>query len=44
VTRSLRYAARILEIDLVDHVIVGDTKADPLGIGFSSFREHGHLL
>ncbi len=44
VTRGLREAARILEIQLLDHVIVGDAKADPRGIGFYSFREHAHLL
>ncbi len=41
VTRKLREAARILEIDLLDHVVVGDVKADPQGRGFYSFREAG---
>lgn len=41
VTRSLREAARILDIDLLDHVIVGDPKADPQGRGFYSFRDAG---
>ncbi len=43
VTRILREAARVIEIDLTDHVIVGDPKADPNGIGYYSFREVGML-
>lgn len=43
VTRKLREAAKILEIELVDHVIVGEAKADPLGRGTFSFREAGLL-
>ena len=43
VTRKLREAAKILEIELLDHVIVGDVKADPLGRGTFSFRESGLL-
>lgn len=41
VTRTLRDAARILGIDLLDHVIVGDKAADPTGLGYYSFREAG---
>ena len=41
VTRQLREAARVLDIELLDHVIVGDTKADPTGRGAYSFREAG---
>jgi hypothetical protein len=33
VTCKLREAAKILEIELLDHVIVGEAKADPLGRG-----------
>jgi len=43
VTRALREAAKVLQIELLDHVIVGDAKSDPLGRGFFSFREAGHL-
>jgi len=43
VTRSLRDAAKILQIELLDHVIVGDAKSDPQGRGYFSFREAGHL-
>jgi DNA repair protein RadC len=41
VTRQLREAAKIIDIELLDHVIVGDTKADPLNRGYYSFREAG---
>ncbi len=41
VTRGLREAAKILEIELLDHVVVGDVKSDPRGTGFYSFREAG---
>jgi DNA repair protein RadC len=43
VTRKLRDAAKILEIELLDHVIVGDVKADPVARGVFSFREAGVL-
>lgn len=42
-TRLLRDAARTLEIQLMDHVIVGRASADPTGRGFYSFRETGVL-
>jgi DNA repair protein RadC len=43
VTRVLRDSAKVLQIELLDHVIVGDAKSDPQGRGFFSFREAGHL-
>ncbi|MDI1320148.1 MAG: JAB domain-containing protein [bacterium] len=43
VTRQLRDAAKAVDIDLLDHVIVGRAAADPLGRGFYSFRESGVL-
>ena len=43
VTRMLREAAKVLDIELLDHVIVGDVKADPQGRGVYSFRESGLL-
>ena len=43
VTRALRDAAKIIDIELLDHVIVGDAKADPHGRGYYSFREAGVL-
>lgn len=43
VTRQLREAARTLDIQLLDHVIIGQAGADPCGRGFYSFRETGVL-
>jgi DNA repair protein RadC len=43
VTRQLREAARAVDIDLVDHVILGRAGADPTGRGYFSFREAGIL-
>jgi DNA repair protein RadC len=43
VTRQLREAARTLDIEMLDHVIVGQTAADPAGLGFYSFRTAGLL-
>ncbi len=43
VTRQLREAARTLDIELLDHVIVGQATADPLGLGYYSFRTAGLL-
>src|SRR5688572_30425030 len=41
VTRALREASRIIEIELIDHVIVGDVQADPANLGYYSFRAAG---
>ena len=43
ITRVLREAAKVIDIDLLDHVIVGDTNADPQKVGHYSFREAGLL-
>jgi DNA repair protein RadC len=43
VTRQLREASRTVDIPLLDHVIVGDKAADPLGRGYYSFRQAGLL-
>lgn len=43
VTRQLREASKALDIDLLDHVVCGDPKADPRGLGYYSFREAGVL-
>jgi len=43
VTRQLREAAKTVDIDLLDHVVVGRTAADPQGRGYYSFREAGVL-
>jgi DNA repair protein RadC len=41
VTRLIREAARTIDIDFVDHVIVGRAEADPNNRGWFSFREAG---
>jgi DNA repair protein RadC len=43
VTRALRDAAKVVDIELLDHIIVGDAKADPKKVGYYSFREAGLL-
>ena len=43
VTRQLREAAKTVDIALLDHVIVGQAGADPLGRGYYSFRVAGLL-
>lgn len=42
-TQQLSEASRIVEIDLLDHVILGTKGADPSGYGYYSFREAGIL-
>jgi len=41
VTRQLREAAKVIGIDLLDHIILGKKSNDPQGIGFYSFNEAG---
>ena len=41
VTRQLREAAKTVAIDFLDHVIVGDKRLDPRGLGFYSFKDNG---
>lgn len=43
VTRQLREAAKAVDIELLDHVVVGVAAADPQGRGYYSFRESGVL-
>lgn len=43
VTRRLREAARVIGIDLIDHIVLGHRKLDPRGIGFYSFNDAGLL-
>lgn len=42
-TRQLREAARAVDIDLLDHVILGQLATDPRGVGHYSFRQAGVL-
>ncbi len=41
VTRQLRESAKIIGIDLLDHIIVGHKQHDPHGLGYYSFNEAG---
>ena len=43
VTRQLKEASETLGIELLDHVIIGDTHSDPNGEGFYSFNDNGLL-
>lgn len=43
ITRQLRGAAEVVGIELLDHVILGQPGADPLGRGYFSFRGAGLL-
>lgn len=43
VTRQLREASRAIDIELIDHVIVGRPECDPRGVGHYSFRQAGIL-
>jgi len=43
VTRQLREAAKAVDIQLHDHVILGRVPADPRGLGYYSFRQAGLL-
>lgn len=41
VTRQLREAGKSLQIDLLDHVVLGQRNKDPQGNGFYSFNDAG---
>ncbi|MBC9888460.1 MAG: DNA repair protein RadC [Opitutae bacterium] len=43
VTRKLREAARIVDIDFIDHVVIGNPGQDPRSVGFYSFKDAGFL-
>ena len=43
VTRQLREAAKIMSIDLLDHLVCGNIENDPAGKGYYSFNEAGLL-
>lgn len=42
-TRQLREAAKVVQLDLLDHVIIGQSDHDPGGNGYYSFAESGLL-
>ena len=41
VTRQLREAAKVIGIDLLDHIVIGNRSRDPQGLGFYSFNDSG---
>lgn len=43
ITRILREAAKAVDIELIDHVIIGRVECDPRHVGHYSFREAGML-
>jgi DNA repair protein RadC len=43
VTRLIRDAARAIDVEFLDHVIIGRVDADPTGLGYYSFRAAGVL-
>lgn len=43
ITRQLREAAKIVDIDLIDHVILGHPEFDPQNRGYYSFKIAGVL-
>ncbi len=42
-TRVLKEASKTIEIEMLDHVIIGNKDDDPLGMGYYSFRNAGLL-
>ncbi|NDV63586.1 JAB domain-containing protein [Puniceicoccales bacterium CK1056] len=42
-TRQLREASKVVQLDLLDHVIIGQREHDPAGSGYYSFAESGIL-
>lgn len=43
VTRVMSEAAKVMQVDLVDHVVIGTKEDDPTGQGYFSFCEAGRL-
>jgi DNA repair protein RadC len=43
VTRQLRDAAKFMDIELIDHVVVGTIEDDPSRVGYFSFRSAGMI-
>ena len=42
-TRQMREAGKVLDIEVMDHIIIGNETDDPLGLGYYSFRCAGLL-
>jgi DNA repair protein RadC len=43
VTRRLRDASEVVQIDLLDHVVMGEPSMDPRGLGYYSFHDAGMI-
>lgn len=43
ITRQLQKAAKVIQIELLDHIIIGNNAHDPAGKGYYSFGEGGLL-
>ena len=43
VTHKLKEASKVIGIDLLDHIIIGEVAKDPTGFGFYSFNDTGLL-
>lgn len=41
ITSQMKKAAELMQIDFLDHVIIGDKQADPNHLGYYSFNEAG---
>ena len=41
ITRQLREASKIMGIDLIDHIILGEKSGDPMNLGYYSFNDSG---
>ena len=42
-TRTLKMAGEVIDIPLLDHVVIGDPRHDPSGLGYYSFRQAGMI-
>ena len=40
-TRAIAECGKLMQIPLIDHIVCGDPHADPTGLGYYSFNEHG---
>ena len=43
ITRVIREAGALMQIELLDHVIIGCPEDDPIGVGYYSFRNGGMI-
>lgn len=43
ITRQIREAAGVMDLHFHDHIVLGEVQNDPLGLGYYSFRNAGHI-